>query len=120
MRADAYGNAIFDSLIQDILRMPPPGTDPEPETADIDNCFEPFDNTVIHDNAISRGLLDHDVHQAVAQTLQSQNSNPVVQHRGGAAARDGNEAEAQARAVAPREDCITNRWGSDLGGTIGH
>eukprot|EP00961_Rhodomonas_salina_P105951 1426930-Rhodomonas_salina.1 len=53
MRADAYGDAIFDSLIQDILCMPLPGTDPEPETADIDDCFEPFDDAAIHDNAIS-------------------------------------------------------------------
>eukprot|EP00961_Rhodomonas_salina_P056297 756204-Rhodomonas_salina.2 len=120
MRADAYGNAVFDSPIQDILRMPLPGTDPDLETADIDDCFEPFDDAVVHDNAISTGLLDNDVHPAVAQARQSQNSNPVAQHRRGTAARDGNETEAQARAVMPRGDGVAARGGSEPRSAIGH
>eukprot|EP00961_Rhodomonas_salina_P042632 573337-Rhodomonas_salina.1 len=77
MRADAYCSS-----------------DLEPETADIDNCFEPFRDEEVTDKAISTGLLDNAVHPAVAKARHQQQSNPDALLRGGEDATAGNVTQA--------------------------
>eukprot|EP00961_Rhodomonas_salina_P095518 1284764-Rhodomonas_salina.2 len=70
MHADAYGDVLFYSPITDILNMPLPGYDEdEPATADLDinDSFDAFNDAEITDKAISTGILDNDVHPAIAR-----------------------------------------------------
>eukprot|EP00961_Rhodomonas_salina_P170371 2296729-Rhodomonas_salina.2 len=82
MRADAYGDALADSPITDILNMPLPSDDEdELTTADIDYSFDAFNDAEITDKAISTGLLDNDNHPAVARARAQQESNTGTQVR---------------------------------------
>lgn len=100
--------------------MPLPGSsDLEPETADIDNCFEPFRDEEVTDKAISTGLLDNAVHPAVAKARHQQQSNPDALLRGGEDATAGNVTQARLRTDFDAERMTALRWGRGMNATTG-
>eukprot|EP00961_Rhodomonas_salina_P068407 918293-Rhodomonas_salina.1 len=76
--------------------MPLPGNnEDEPATADIDYSFDAFNDAEITDKAISTGLLDNDVHPAVACTCGQQESNTSTRVHGDESMIDNDVPTAQ-------------------------
>eukprot|EP00961_Rhodomonas_salina_P153851 2072291-Rhodomonas_salina.1 len=121
MRADAYGDALADSPITDILNMPLPGDDEdEPTTTDINDSFDAFNDVEITDKAISTGLLDNDIHPAVTRARAQQASNTDTPVRGGESVIDDDVADAQCDVPSDSASAIAARRGSRLNGETGN